>query len=58
VAEAYADLLDGFFIDTEDATHRDRVESLGIKAVTSSIRMDSLAQKRRLALELLAFVKK
>jgi LPPG:FO 2-phospho-L-lactate transferase len=58
VAAGYADLLDAFFIAPEDKNHRDRIEALGIKAVTTSIRMDSLADKRRLARELVAFLKK
>jgi LPPG:FO 2-phospho-L-lactate transferase len=58
VAKGYADLLDGFFIATEDEKHQDRIEALGIKSVITSIRMDSLAEKRRLARELLAFIKK
>ena len=58
VARGYADLLDGFFIDTEDEKHQGRIEALGVKAVTTSIRMDSSAEKRRLARELLAFMRK
>jgi LPPG:FO 2-phospho-L-lactate transferase len=58
VAKGYADLLDWFFIETEDARHQDSIEGLGIKTVTTSIRIGSLAERRRLTRELLAFVKK
>ena len=58
IADGYADLLDGFFIAAEDESHRGRIEALGIKVLETSIRMDSLADKRRLARELLAFLRK
>jgi LPPG:FO 2-phospho-L-lactate transferase len=57
-AKGYADLLDGFFIAQEDETHQSRIEALGIEPVITSIRMISLADKRRLAGELLAFIEK
>jgi LPPG:FO 2-phospho-L-lactate transferase len=58
VADGYADLLDAFFIAAEDESHRTRIENLKIKTVTTSIRIDSLADKRRLAREILAFLRK
>ena len=58
VAKGCADLLDQFVIHTEDAKSRDEIEALGIKSVVTSIRMDDLADKRRLAREVLALVEK
>ncbi|HET8562434.1 MAG TPA: 2-phospho-L-lactate transferase [Candidatus Binatia bacterium] len=57
VAKLYADLLDRWFIATEDEKHAGNIETLGIKVVATSIRMDALSDKRRLARELLAFIK-
>jgi LPPG:FO 2-phospho-L-lactate transferase len=58
VAEGYSDLLDALFIAAEDEDQRERIEPLAIEAVPTSIRMDTLADKRRLARELLAFLRK
>ena len=58
VAQAYADFLDHFVIDLEDRTLQSKLETLKIKVVASSIRMNSLADKRRLAREVLALLKK
>lgn len=54
VAGVYADLLDIFLIASEDQDLKGKIEELGIKAVATSIRMNSLADKRRLAREVLA----
>lgn len=58
VAQAYADFLDHFVIDLEDQTLKTKLETLKIKVVASSIRMKSLADKQRLAQEVLALVGK
>ena len=57
VAKLYADLLDRLLIATEDEKHAGDIETLGIKAVATSIRMDALSEKRRMARELLAFIR-
>ena len=57
VAKLYADLLDRWFIATEDEKHAGNIETLGIKVVATSIRMDALSAKSRLAREVLAFIK-
>jgi LPPG:FO 2-phospho-L-lactate transferase len=56
VARAYADFLDVIFVDSEDRGLRGAIEALGVKTVTTSIRMESLDDKRRLAREVLASV--
>jgi hypothetical protein len=58
VADGYRDLLKRFVIDTEDHHAKGRIEKLGIRVVESSIRLSSIADKRRLAREVLALVKK
>lgn len=58
VARGYVDLLDTFVIDTADVKLKDRFEELAFKTATASIRMDSLADKRRLAREVLALIEK
>ena len=57
VAKAYADFLDRIMIAPEDRDLQERIEALGGKTVESSIRMDSLADKRRVAREVLALVR-
>lgn len=54
VAKGYADLLDVLMIDGEDQHLQSDVEKLGVKTVAANIRMNSLADKRRLAREVLA----
>ena len=49
VAKYYADFLDTIVIDYEDRDLKEQIESLGIKATVTSIRMDSLDDKKRLA---------
>jgi LPPG:FO 2-phospho-L-lactate transferase len=57
-AKSYADFLDQFVIDSEDEALTSKLETLGIKVVATAIRMKSLADKRRLAREVLALVDK
>lgn len=54
VAKGYADLLDVLMIDREDQHLQSDVENLGVKPVAANIRMNSLADKHRLAREVLA----
>jgi LPPG:FO 2-phospho-L-lactate transferase len=59
VAQYYADFLDTLLIDDDDGkVWRDPVERLGIQVVTTHIRVPGLGDKRRLARELLALVRK
>ena len=58
VAQTYVDFLDKFVIDREDEICKGKIENLKIQVVVSSIRMNSLADKRRLAREVLALVEK
>jgi LPPG:FO 2-phospho-L-lactate transferase len=57
-AKSYADFLDHFVIDREDENLRGKLETLGIKVVATSIRMNSLADKQRLARQVLALIEK
>ena len=58
VAQSYADFADVLFIDVADENLKDAIEALGITVVTTSILMPSLADKRRLAREVMAVVAK
>ena len=58
VADSYRDLLNRFVIDSEDRVLRGRIESLGIRVLETAIRMTSIADKRRLAREVLALLEK
>jgi LPPG:FO 2-phospho-L-lactate transferase len=58
VAQAYAGFLDTLCIAPEDHGMVERIESVGIKAVCTDIRMTSLADKKRLAAEVLALGRK
>ncbi|MBI1997600.1 MAG: 2-phospho-L-lactate transferase [Deltaproteobacteria bacterium] len=58
VARAYADFLDVFVVANEDKSLRAEIEELNVRAVTADIRMNSPADKKRLAREVLALVKK
>jgi LPPG:FO 2-phospho-L-lactate transferase len=58
VADSYRDLLNRFVIDREDRELRRRIESLGIRVLETAIRMTSIADKRRLAREVLALLEK
>jgi LPPG:FO 2-phospho-L-lactate transferase len=58
VAKGYADFLDQFVIDREDEKLRTKIESLGIKTAATSVIMNSLDDKRRLAREVLALFEK
>ena len=57
-AKSYADFLDRFVVDSEDENLRGKLETLGIKVVATSIRMNSLADKQRLARQVLALIEK
>jgi len=58
VARAYADFLDVFVVANEDKSLKAEIEELNVRAVTAYIRMNSSADKKRLAREVLALVKK
>jgi LPPG:FO 2-phospho-L-lactate transferase len=58
VAQGYADFVDQFVIDCADEKLRNKIESLGIKTVATSIMMKTLDDKRRLAREVLALFEK
>lgn len=53
LAEAYRDFVDVLLIDTEDQHLRPAIERLGVRVLVTSIRMDTLEDKKRLARELL-----
>jgi LPPG:FO 2-phospho-L-lactate transferase len=57
-AEGYADCLDQFVIDCEDEELKGQFEALDVQVVATSILMKSLADKRRLAREVLALIQK
>ncbi|MFQ5850769.1 MAG: 2-phospho-L-lactate transferase [Candidatus Binatia bacterium] len=56
VARAYGDFLDLILVAPEDSGLEGKIKGLGIKPVVSSIRMDSVTDRRRLARELLALI--
>ncbi len=56
VARAYADFLDVFVIANEDENLKAGIEELNVSAVTTDIRMNSPADKKRLAREVLALI--
>ena len=56
VANIYRDFLDTLLIATEDDGLNRRIEGLGIRPITTSIRMDSMHGKKRLARELLSLL--
>lgn len=58
VAECYKEFLDTLLIANEDGASAARIETLGVAPVASDIRMATLADKRRLAGEVLALVEK
>jgi LPPG:FO 2-phospho-L-lactate transferase len=58
VAESYADLLDKFVIDHADEKLRRKIEALDIEVAPTSIVMNGLADKKRLAREVLALLEK
>ncbi len=57
-AKSYSDFLDRFVVDREDENLRGKLETLGIKVAATSIRMNSLADKKRLARQVLALIEK
>jgi LPPG:FO 2-phospho-L-lactate transferase len=56
IAKLYGDFLDTLFIDIADEMLSERVQRLNIRAVATSIRMDSNSDKSRLAREILALI--
>jgi LPPG:FO 2-phospho-L-lactate transferase len=58
VAKGYADFLDRFVIDREDGQLREKIEALGIKVAATSIVMNTLNDKCRVAREVLALLDK
>jgi LPPG:FO 2-phospho-L-lactate transferase len=57
-AKDYADFLDQFVIDSEDEALTNKLETLGIGVVKTSIRMKTLADKQALAGQVLALIEK
>ena len=55
IARYYSDLLDGYVIDDADVGLSEDIEKIGIRVRTAGTRMDSLAQKQKLAAEVVAF---
>lgn len=58
VARCYADFLDTMLIADEDSGLREPIEGLGVTVITANIRIPGLADKRRLARQLLALAQK
>jgi len=58
VAKCYAEFLDTLLVADEDNGLREQIESLNVTVIPTDIRMPGLADKRRLARELLALVRK
>ena len=58
VAKSFADLVDTFLIDGTDRKLYVKIEGLGVQVITTTIRMDSHADKKRLAREVLALIEK
>jgi LPPG:FO 2-phospho-L-lactate transferase len=58
VAKGYADFLDILVIGTEDHQRQASIEQIGVEPVLADIHMNGLADKRRLAAEVLALLGK
>lgn len=58
VAEGYAEIVDFFILDRQDSRQKKAIEALGIKTLATSILMRSADEKRKLAREVLAFLRK
>jgi LPPG:FO 2-phospho-L-lactate transferase len=58
VARSYVDFLDQFVIDGADEALASKLEALGVTVVVTSVRMESLADKQRLARQVLALIEK
>lgn len=56
VAKGYADLLDVLMIDREDQYLQNDIKKLGVDPFSANIRMNSLADKQRLARQVLALL--
>ena len=54
VAELYQDFCDVFVLDANDADLQSEVESLGLRAVVTDTVMQTLADKQRLAREVIS----
>lgn len=55
VARLYRDMLDGFVIDHQDATHMPALEALGLRVLVTDAIMRDPADRVRLAIEVLDF---
>lgn len=58
VARCYASFLDTLLIADEDSGLREQIEKLNVTVIATNIRMPGLADKRRLARQLLALTQK
>jgi LPPG:FO 2-phospho-L-lactate transferase len=58
VAKSYAGFLDVFLVASEEPSFVAPIEDLGVRTLCTDIRMNSLADKKRLAAEVLASVPK
>jgi LPPG:FO 2-phospho-L-lactate transferase len=56
VAKGYADLVDILMIDSQDQYLQSDIDKLGVKPVSANIRMNSRADKQRLARDVLALL--
>jgi LPPG:FO 2-phospho-L-lactate transferase len=57
VATLYRDLLGGMVLDTADAAHAERIRALGMRVLVTETVMGGLADRRRLAAEVLRFAR-
>lgn len=58
VAKAYGDFLDKIMVAPEDRDLQEDIEALGVQALVAPIRMDSFEDKRRVARDVLALIRK
>ena len=58
VAKCYAEFLDTLLVADQDSALREQIGSLNVTVIATDIRMPGLADKRRLARQLLALVRK
>jgi LPPG:FO 2-phospho-L-lactate transferase len=56
LATVYRDFVNVLVIGPEDAVFRQDIRALGVKPLVTSIRMDTLGDKKRLAREVLASI--
>lgn len=57
VARLYQGVIDGFVIDTEDADQRAAIEALGMRVLVTNTIMTDVADRQRLAEDVLAFAR-